>query len=59
MVSKIWEESKKAWLARGGKKNLKMSYVPQNFFAPLDMPITVKRFLKGLDFAKKKFVLLK
>lgn len=35
------------------KKNLKMSYVPQNFFAPLDMPITVKRFLKGLDFAKK------
>lgn len=27
MVSKIWEESKKAWLARGGKKNLKMYFV--------------------------------
>lgn len=24
MVSKIWEQSKKAWVARGGKENLKM-----------------------------------
>lgn len=24
MVSKIWEQSKKAWIARGGKENIKM-----------------------------------
>lgn len=27
MVSKIWEQSKKAWFARGGKHNIKMYFV--------------------------------
>lgn len=33
------------------RKGLKMAYVPQSFHTPSDLPITMRRFLKGLNYA--------
>lgn len=34
------------------RKGLKMAYVPQSFHTPNDLPISMRRFLKGLDFSQ-------